>query len=74
MGMTNNTGIVIGIKGQVVEVEFRGNTPFIHDVLVLSENKDVRIEVYQSSKENCFYCFSYNISNCMYQFFHFNVI
>ncbi len=58
--MQDNKGIVTGVKGQVVEVEFRGDKPNIHDILVLTEFPGVRLQVYQSSAENRFYCLSYS--------------
>lgn len=57
--MDDVNGIVTGVKGQIVEVEFRGTKPALHDMLILSGNPDVKIEVYQSSSENHFYCLSY---------------
>jgi F-type H+-transporting ATPase subunit beta len=52
-------GIVTGVKGQIVEVEFRGLKPALHDILVMPEIPDVKMEVYQSSGINRFYCLSY---------------
>ena len=57
--MQDSNAIVIGVKGQIVEVEFRGAKPAVHDILILTEAPDVRIEVYQSSAPNRFYCLSY---------------
>ena len=57
--MDEVNGIVTGIKGQIVEVEFRGTKPALHDILILPEVPDVKIEVYQSSSINHFYCLSY---------------
>lgn len=57
--MDEVNGIVTGIKGQIIEVEFRGAKPALHDLLILPENPDVKVEVYQSSAVNRFYCLSY---------------
>lgn len=57
--MDESIGIITGIKGQIVEVEFRGAKPALHDVLILPGIPDVKIEVYQSSAPNKFYCLSY---------------
>jgi F-type H+-transporting ATPase subunit beta len=57
--MEESKGTIIGVKGQVVEVEFRGIKPALHDILVLPGAPDVKIEVYQSSTTNRFYCLSY---------------
>ncbi len=62
--MEDANGIIIGIKGQVVEVEFRGAKPSLHDILIMESSPDVKIEVYQSSAPSRFYCLSYgNIRN-----------
>ena len=58
MHMENNLGFVVSIKGQIVEVEFAGEKPSTHDVLVLKDNPNVRLEVYASSKGDRFYCLS----------------
>lgn len=50
-----NWGTVIGIKGQIVEVEFRFQKPSIYDILVLESNPEASLEVYSSSGINTFY-------------------
>ncbi len=57
--MEESNGIITGIKGQIVEVEFRGLKPALHDILILPGVPEVKIEVYQSSDVNRFYCLSY---------------
>lgn len=57
--MEETNGVITGIKGQIIEVEFRGLKPALHDILVLPGVPDVKIEVYQSSSPNHFYCLSY---------------
>lgn len=57
--MQETKGIIVGIKGQIVEVEFRGGKPALHDILILPGIEDVKLEVYQSSAVNRFYCLSY---------------
>ena len=51
-------GIVIGIKGQVVEVEFSNKKPRINSILVGEKSKESILEVYSSSGPNTFYCLS----------------
>lgn len=58
--MNDSDGIITGIKGQVVEVEFRGAKPALHDILTLPDSEDIKLEVYQSSGENRFYCLLYS--------------
>lgn len=57
--MDESSGKIVGVKGQIVEVEFRGLKPALHDILVLEGAPDVKIEVYQSSGINRYYCLSY---------------
>lgn len=50
-------GKIIAILGQVIEVEFDGHElPRIHDILVLEDDENVRMEVYASSAPSSFYC------------------
>ncbi len=50
------SGKVISIKGQIIEVEFLGDKPRIHDVLYYQEDPFIRMEVYTSSSPNSFFC------------------
>ena len=49
-------GKVIGIKGQVVEVEFENKKPKMHEILILKDDSEIKLEVYSSSGTNSFYC------------------
>lgn len=60
-------GEIIGIKGQVVEVEFEKGKPAIHDILVLEGKPQSRLEVYSSSGPNSFYCLALSSTNDMYR-------
>ena len=51
-------GNIVAIKGEIVEVEFYRNPPFIGEILTLERNPNFFLEVYKSSKENSFLCFS----------------
>ncbi|NTV31608.1 F0F1 ATP synthase subunit beta [candidate division WWE3 bacterium] len=55
---TQNRGRVVGIKGQIIEVEFLQTAPSVYDILVLEEDPSAQLEVYASSGESLFYCFS----------------
>ncbi len=50
------TGYVTSIKGEVIEVEFYKNPPFIKEVLVLEENPEVKLEVFGAINKNTFVC------------------
>ena len=55
--MKKNYGKVIGVKGNIAELEFIGDSPAINDVLVAEEDPSIRMQVYISSKTNSFFCF-----------------
>jgi len=58
--MNKDRGKVIGVRGQIVEVEFAENPPNLHDLLILEDDKTVKMEVMRSSGSSTFYtlCFS----------------
>jgi F-type H+-transporting ATPase subunit beta len=51
-------GNIVSIRGEIVEVEFYRNPPFIGEILTLEKDPNFFLEVYKSSKENSFLCFS----------------
>jgi len=55
-----SVGVVVSVRGQIVEVEFNHRKPNINDLLVLEDNPLVKLEVYSSSGINCFYCLSFS--------------
>jgi F-type H+-transporting ATPase subunit beta len=52
----NETGTIIAIFGQVVEIEFSGTQPNLHDLLFLESDPAVKFEVFGSSGESTYYC------------------
>ncbi|MCX7996702.1 MAG: F0F1 ATP synthase subunit beta [Patescibacteria group bacterium] len=62
-----NKGKIISINGQIVEVEFAEHTPKIHDILVLEEDREIKLEVYASTSATTFYCFTYSNPQKMYR-------
>lgn len=58
--MDKDRGKVIGVRGQIVEVEFAENPPNLHDLLILEGDKTTKMEVMRSSGPSTFYslCFS----------------
>lgn len=54
--MDNHIGRIKKIKGQVVEVEFLGTKPQIHDILILENDPETILEVYTSATKNSFFC------------------
>ncbi len=52
-----NTGKILSIQGQIVEVEFsKEDAPKAHDILILENHPDVKLEVTISSGPSTFYC------------------
>ena len=58
-----NTGSIIGIQGQIIEVEFKKHPPSVHDILVLENDPSVKMEVLRSSGDTSFYCLSLSSTN-----------
>ncbi|MEK7502664.1 MAG: F0F1 ATP synthase subunit beta [Patescibacteria group bacterium] len=58
--MDKDRGKIIGVRGQIVEVEFAQNPPNLHDLLILEDDKTTKMEVIISSGPSTFYslCFS----------------
>ncbi len=63
----DNTGLIIGIQGQIVEVEFKNGQPSVHDILVLEENLDVKMQVASSSGPSSFFCLSLTPTDKLYR-------
>ncbi|MFV1916998.1 MAG: F0F1 ATP synthase subunit beta [Patescibacteria group bacterium] len=53
-----DTGKIISIRGQVIEVKFPYRKPQIHDILIMESNPKIKMEVYGSSGSTAFYCYS----------------
>lgn len=56
MVASKNTGTVISVRGQVIEVEFSSNMPAVNDLLTLKRDPAIRMEVYASSNNKTFFC------------------
>ncbi len=52
----NNSGKVVSVRGQVIEVEFRDKKPSVNDLLSLERDPAIKMEVYSSSAEDTFFC------------------
>src|SRR5206468_1423030 len=53
-------GKIVGILGQIVEVEFLNDQPLSHNLLLLEQDPKIKMEVYQSSGPNTFFCLLFN--------------
>lgn len=65
-----DTGKIIAIKGQIVEVEFDKDKPSMHDLLILKDDPTVMMEVYRSASKNSFYCFLFRSSKKLHRGAH----
>ena len=62
-----NTGVVTGILGDVVEVLFARDKPGRHELLTLSEDNSVKLEVYGSSPNDRITCLAYTDPSKLYR-------
>ena len=54
-----NYGRVISIRSHVVEVEFTDEVPNIHDIVVLADSPEVKMEVFFSSGPRTYFCLAF---------------
>ena len=66
--MKREEGVIRSIQGQLIEVEFQDhNAPAIHDILILKDNPDFKMETAISSGSKIFYCFAFSKTNQLYR-------
>lgn len=58
--MSESFGKVIAVHGQVAKVVFTENWPARHDVLLVVEKPEIKLEVISSTAANTFHCFILN--------------
>jgi F-type H+/Na+-transporting ATPase subunit beta len=63
----NNTGTIIGIQGQIIEVLFKGDQPNTHDILVLENDITTKMQVASPSGPSTFFCLSLSPTNRLYR-------
>lgn len=61
------SGKIVSVRGQIVEVEFLDVKPRIHDILVYKNAQEIKMEVYASSGPNRFYCLSLSPTDKLYR-------
>ncbi|OHA05579.1 MAG: hypothetical protein A2934_01875 [Candidatus Sungbacteria bacterium RIFCSPLOWO2_01_FULL_47_10] len=49
-------GTIENIEGQIVQVRFTAEAPFVHDILELEHNPSVKMQVHSSAGNSLFYC------------------
>ncbi len=62
-----STGTITGIIGDLVEVSFSMGKPSRHELLTLSEDSTVKLEVYGSSASDTVYCLSFTDPTKLYR-------
>lgn len=62
-----NSGHVVGIKGQIIEVEFFERPPKIHDVLIFEEDESTQMEVFASSSKSSYFCLALSNPKKLYR-------
>ncbi len=65
--MDIQSGTIISARGQVVEVEFLGEKPKLHDLLVVQDESKALLEVTASSSPTAFYCLSLSQTDKLYR-------
>lgn len=60
-------GKIISIQGQVVEVEFATEEPQLRDIVVLSEDQSVQMQIYASSGLNTYFALLLSSSEKLYR-------
>jgi F-type H+/Na+-transporting ATPase subunit beta len=63
----NNTGLIVGIQGQIIEVEFKNDQPNEHDILVLEDDVTIKMQVAVSSGPQSFFCLSLSPTDKLYR-------
>lgn len=63
----DNTGSIIGIQGQIIEVEFKNDQPNAHDILVLEGNVTTKMQVASPSGPQSFFCLSLSPTDKLYR-------
>jgi len=63
----DNFGKITGIQGQIIEVEFKDHQPSVHDVLVLEENENIKMQVAMPSGPSSFFCLSLGSTDKLYR-------
>jgi F-type H+/Na+-transporting ATPase subunit beta len=59
--LSKNEGIIIGVNGQIVEIEFSSTYfPNIFDIVTLKDNEKTKLEVIATSGKNSYFCLSLN--------------
>ncbi len=61
------TGTIIGVRGQIAEVVFLDSKPAIHDLVILADNPEIKMEVYSSAGSESFFCMVLSANTELYR-------
>lgn len=62
-----NFGKIIGVQGQIIEVEFKSRQPSVHDILVLEDDSNIKMQVALPSGPSSFFCLSLSTTDKLYR-------
>jgi len=65
--MENSAGKILRIQGHIVEVEFTENPPNLHDLVIMEDDKDTKMEVIRSSGHSTFFCLCLSHTTNLYR-------
>jgi F-type H+-transporting ATPase subunit beta len=65
--MSESTGVITGILGDLVEVSFTAGKPSRHELLTIADDSSVKLEVYGSSATDTVYCLSFTDPTKLYR-------
>jgi F-type H+-transporting ATPase subunit beta len=63
----DNFGTIIGVQGQIIEVEFKNHEPNIHDILVLESDPSIKMQVMLPSGPSSFFSLSFGSIDKLYR-------
>lgn len=63
----DNFGKIIGIQGQIIEVEFKNDQPSVHDILVLEDDPTIKMQVASPSGPSSFFCLNLSPTDKLYR-------
>ena len=63
----DSAGRIIGIQGQIIEVEFKKHQPSVHDILILEDDNSIKMQVALPSDPSSFYCLSLSSTDKLFR-------
>jgi len=63
----DNFGLIVGVQGQIIEVTFKKNQPSVHDILVLEDDPNMKMQVAFPSGSQSFFCLGLGPTEKLYR-------